>query len=82
MLSQRLFPRAGGRGRICATELLINTPAVANLIRTGKTHQLKNVMQTGRSLGMQTLEMNIREQLQLGLIKPEAAKAYLSEVSS
>ncbi|MEK4325889.1 type IV pilus twitching motility protein PilT [Paenibacillus sp. FSL R7-0312] len=82
VLSQRLFPRAGGRGRLSATELLINTPAVANLIRTEKTHQLKNVMQTGRSLGMHTLEMNIREQLQYGLIKPEAASAYLTEVGS
>lgn len=82
VLSQRLFPRAGGRGRLCTTELLINTPAVANLIRTDKTHQLKNVMQTGRALGMHTLEMNIREQLQLGLINREAAKGHLSEVTS
>lgn len=82
VLSQRLFPRAGGKGRLCATELLINTPAVANLIRTEKTHQIKNMMQTGRSVGMHTLEMNIRDHLQLGLIKPEAAKAYLMEVGS
>lgn len=82
VLSQRLFPRASGRGRLSATELLINTPAVANLIRTEKTHQLKNVMQTGRSLGMHTLEMNIREYLQQGLINPESARAYLTEVGS
>ncbi|WP_312027282.1 type IV pilus twitching motility protein PilT [Paenibacillus typhae] len=81
VLSQRLFPRAGGKGRLCSTELLINTPAVANMIRTEKTHQLKNVMQTSRALGMHTLEMNIREQLQLGLIEPEAARGYLTEVS-
>lgn len=81
VLSQRLLPRAGGKGRICATELLINTPAVANLIRTEKNHQIKNVMQTGRALGMHTLEMSLREQLQLGLIKPEAAKPYLTEVN-
>ncbi|WP_410512583.1 type IV pilus twitching motility protein PilT [Paenibacillus sp. BR2-3] len=82
VVSQRLFPRAGGRGRLCATEILVNTPAVANLIRTEKTHQIKNVMQTGRSLGMHTLEMTIREYLSLGLIQPEAAKAYLAEVTS
>ncbi|MNP86876.1 hypothetical protein D3C76_1873770 [compost metagenome] len=51
------------------------------MIRTEKTHQLKNVMQTSRALGMHTLEMNIREQLQLGLIQPEAARGYLTEVS-
>lgn len=82
VLSQRLFPRAGGKGRLSSTELLINTPAVANLIRTDKTHQLKNVMQTSRGLGMHTLEMNIREQLQLGLIQSEAVRGYLTEVSS
>lgn len=81
VVSQRLLPRAGGRGRLCATEILVNTPAVANLIRTDKTHQIKNVMQTGRSLGMHTLEMSIRESLSLGLIQPEAAKAYMTEVT-
>ncbi|QUL54525.1 type IV pilus twitching motility protein PilT [Paenibacillus tritici] len=82
VVSQRLFPRASGRGRLCATEILVNTPAVANLIRTEKTHQLKNVMQTGKALGMHTLEMNIREHLAGGLIHPAAAKAYMSEVNS
>ncbi|WP_379135573.1 type IV pilus twitching motility protein PilT [Paenibacillus sp. sgz500958] len=81
VVSQRLFPRAGGRGRLCATEILVNTPAVANLIRTEKTHQIKNVMQTGRSLGMHTLEMSIREYLSLGLIQPDTAKAYMAEVN-
>lgn len=82
VVSQRLFPRAGGRGRICATEILVNTPAVANLIRTEKTHQIKNVMQTGRSQGMHTLEMSIREYLSQDLIHPAAAKAFMAEVIS
>lgn len=81
VVSQRLFPRASGRGRLCATEILVNTPAVANLIRTEKTHQLKNVMQTSKALGMHTLEMNIREYLAGGLVHPAAAKAYMSEVN-
>ncbi|WP_081956721.1 type IV pilus twitching motility protein PilT [Paenibacillus sp. FSL R5-0912] len=81
VVSQRLFPRASGRGRLCATEILVNTPAVANLIRTEKTHQLKNVMQTSKALGMHTLEMNIREYLAEGLVHPAAAKAYMSEVN-
>ncbi|WP_144026157.1 type IV pilus twitching motility protein PilT [Paenibacillus sp. FSL H8-0259] len=81
VISQRLFPRASGRGRLCATEILVNTPAVANLIRTEKTHQLKNVMQTSKALGMHTFEMNIREYLAGGLIHPAAAKAYMSEVN-
>lgn len=82
VVSQRLFPRAGGRGRICATEILVNTPAVANLIRTEKTHQIKNVMQTGRAQGMHTLDMSIRDYLSQGFIEPAAAKAFMAEVSS
>lgn len=81
VISQRLFPRASGRGRLSATEVMVNTPAVANLIRTEKTHQIKNVMQTGRSLGMHTLEMNVRELVQQGLIHASIAKAYLTEGS-
>jgi twitching motility protein PilT len=79
VVSQRLFPKPKGQGRTCATEILINTPAVANLIRSEKIHQIKSVMQTSRSLGMHTLEMTIRDQLQQGLIEPAAAKAYLTE---
>lgn len=82
VISQRLFPKAGGRGRICATEILVNTPAVANLIRTEKTHQIKNVMQTGRSQGMHTLDMSIRDYLSQGFIEPAAAKSFMAEVSS
>ncbi|HEY4430067.1 MAG TPA: type IV pilus twitching motility protein PilT [Paenibacillus sp.] len=82
VVSQRLFPRAGGRGRLCATEILVNTPAVANLIRTEKTHQIKNVMQTGRSQGMHTLDMSIRDYLSQGLIDPAAAKAFMTEGSN
>ncbi|MEK3985268.1 type IV pilus twitching motility protein PilT [Paenibacillus sp. FSL K6-3166] len=82
VVSQRLFPRAGGRGRICATEILVNTPAVANLIRTEKTHQIKNVMQTGRAQGMHTLDMSIRDYLSQGLIDSAAVKAFMTEVSN
>ncbi|OZQ63756.1 type IV pili twitching motility protein PilT [Paenibacillus sp. VTT E-133280] len=82
VVSQRLFPRAGGRGRICATEILVNTPAVANLIRTEKTHQIKNVMQTGRAQGMHTLDMSIRDYLSQGLIDSTAVKAFMTEVGN
>lgn len=79
VISQRLFPRPGGQGRTCATEVMINTPAVGNLIRSEKIHQIKSVMQTGRNQGMHTLEMTIKEQMQQGLIDPIAARAYLAE---
>jgi twitching motility protein PilT len=79
VISQRLFPKPGGQGRSCATEIMINTPAVGNLIRSEKIHQIKSVMQTGRQLGMHTLEMSIKDQMQQGLIDPITARAYLAE---
>jgi len=74
VIAQRLLPRADGRGRVAAFEVMVNTPAVANLIRSEKVHQIRSVMQTGRSMGMQTMEMSLRELLSQGLITPEAAR--------
>lgn len=78
IISQRLFPKAGG-GRTVATEILVNTPAVSNLIRSEKVHQIKSIMQTGRELGMHTLEMSIRELLASEAITMEAAQYFLNE---
>lgn len=74
VMAQRLLPTADGRGKIAAVEVLVNTPAVANLIRTEKVHQLRSVMQTGRAQGMQTMENALRELLQSGTITAETAK--------
>ncbi|MNG40182.1 Twitching mobility protein [compost metagenome] len=57
----------------------MNTPAVSNLIRTEKIHQIKSIMQTSRALGMHTLEMSVKELLQSGIIHPAAAKPYMAE---
>jgi len=78
VISQRLFAKIGG-GRIAATEILINTPAVSNLIRMEKVHQIRSVMQTGRDVGMHTLEMSIKELIAKGLIMKEAARNYINE---
>lgn len=59
VISQRLVKTASGR-RKATLEVLVNTPAVANLIRTSKTHQIRSLMQTGRSVGMQTMEMGAK----------------------
>lgn len=82
VISQRLLPNRGGQGRTCVTEVLINTPAVANLIRSEKIHQIRSVMQTGKAHGMHTLEMNIREHLQRGQVDPAAVKEYMTEVTA
>ncbi|MFB5191101.1 type IV pilus twitching motility protein PilT [Alicyclobacillus fastidiosus] len=80
VVSQRLLPRTSG-GRVALAELLINTAAVANLIRTQKTHQLKSVMQTSRQLGMQTFAMAARERLQSGQISSAVAGTWMEATS-
>lgn len=74
VMAQRLLPTADGNGRVAAHEVLVNTPAVANLIRSEKVHQIRSVMQTGKAQGMQTMEMSLRELLQRGQITVEEAK--------
>jgi len=56
VVAQRLLPRLDGHGRVAAFEILCATPAVRNLIRDGKTHQLQTSMQTGGAMGMQTMQ--------------------------
>lgn len=77
VISQRLLPKKDGTGRIAAFELLVNTPAVANLIRSEKVFQIRSVMQTSRSIGMKTLEGSLRELIQQGVIAVESAKEVL-----
>ncbi|WP_071395922.1 type IV pilus twitching motility protein PilT [Bacillus tuaregi] len=79
VISQRLFQTADRKGRIAATEILINNPAVANLIRNEKVHQIMNIMQTSRSQGMHTLETSITSLLQSGMISNETVQSYLQE---
>ena len=67
VLSQRLLPAIGG-GRRAAFEVLVNTPAVANIIREAKTTQLSSVMQTNAALGMITMETAIQKLKDTGQI--------------
>ncbi len=73
VVSQTLFRRADGRGRVAALEIMVNTPAVANLVREGKTHQLVNVLQTGRKVGMQMMDDAISDLLDARKIGAEEA---------
>ncbi|MCP8617934.1 type IV pilus twitching motility protein PilT [Salirhabdus salicampi] len=79
VISQRLFPLKHGNGRIAATEILVQNNAVSSLIRNHKIHQLPNLMQTSRDLGMHTLEMNIKSLLQRQLVSHESVQGYLEE---
>ncbi|MEH7417116.1 type IV pilus twitching motility protein PilT [Neobacillus drentensis] len=79
VISQRLFPTVDKKGRRAATEILVNNPAIANLIRNEKIHQIQSTMQTSRAQGMHTLEMSIRDLLDRNVIQKEAATKYLQE---
>lgn len=73
VISQTLFKRKDKKGRICALEILCHTSAVGALIREGKTHQLINVIQTGKKLGMTTLDDSIEQLILNDLVTPEDA---------
>ena len=68
IVSQELFKRKNAKGRVAAREILVNNKAVSNLIREGKTHQLSSYLQTGGSLGMQTMETSIARLRREGII--------------
>lgn len=73
IVSQQLLPRLNGEGRIVATEILINTPAVGNLIREHKTEQIPTVIQTGLKLGMKSMDKSLKELYKQGIISYEVA---------
>jgi twitching motility protein PilT len=74
VVSQQLLPTRNHAGRVAALEVLINTSAVANLIRQGKLDQLETAMQSGGSAGMQTMDSALMELVQKGVIS--AREAY------
>jgi twitching motility protein PilT len=75
VITQFLLPKIGG-GRVAAREILINTPAVSNLIRENKIAQIKSVMQNSGQQGMQTLEKELKHLYQNKIIKIEDALAH------
>ncbi len=72
VISQTLLKKVGG-GRIAAHEIMIGTPAIRNLIRENKIPQMYSAIQTGHGLGMQTLDQNLQELIQKGLITRQDA---------
>jgi twitching motility protein PilT len=73
VISQQLISRKGVAGRVAALEVLINTPAAANLIRQGKLDQIESVMQSGAAAGMRTMDTAIEQLLDQGLISGRSA---------
>lgn len=79
IVSQRLFQRKDKKGRRAATEILMNTSAVKNLIRNEKIHQIPNIIQTSKAQGMHTLDFSVRVLVEEGVITTEAAAPFLEE---
>src|SRR5207249_336387 len=71
VVAQTLVKKKGG-GRVAACEILIGVPAVRNLIREAKLHQIPSMMQTGQRVGMQTLAMALAELVKRGMTEPPA----------
>jgi twitching motility protein PilT len=78
IVTQQLLPTADGTGRIVACEVLIPTPAIRNLIREGKTHQIYAAVQTSGAVGMQTMDADLARLVRAGTITPKLAQQRAS----
>ncbi len=78
--SQRLVPAVEG-GRVVAAEILVANPAVRNIIREGKSHQLDAVIQTGADQGMQTMDRTLASLVQSGVVTYDEARNYAVDLS-
>ena len=75
IISQQLVPRIDGKGRAMALELLVNTPAVSATIRDGKTFMLNGIMQTGKNVGMITMDDSLRDLYSQNIISREECES-------
>ncbi len=89
IIAQQLLPRASGKGRVAAVEVMIVTPAIANLIRESKLHQITTAMQAGGKYGMQTMDQSLAGLVKEGTVSyavalerahdPEALRSLVDE---
>lgn len=77
VVAQALLPRADGEGRVPVVEILVNVPAVSNLIREGKTFQIASAMQTKRAQGMLTFEASVNDLVRQGIITRQDGMGFL-----
>jgi twitching motility protein PilT len=78
VVTQQLLPTADGRGRVVASEVMIPTPAIRNLIREGKTHQIYAAVQTSGAVGMQTMDADLARLVRNGKIARSLAQERAS----
>jgi twitching motility protein PilT len=74
VISQTLLKTKDGQGRIAAHEIMIGTPAIRNLIRENKVAQMYSCIQTGQSMGMQTLDQNLQELVRRNIVSVSEAR--------
>lgn len=77
IISQRLLAKSDNKGRVLASEVLLNNTAIANLIREGKTHQIYSVVETSVKDGMQTMDRSLKSLHKKGLISFDDALAHM-----
>ncbi|WP_285115713.1 type IV pilus twitching motility protein PilT [Leifsonia sp. fls2-241-R2A-40a] len=82
VVCQTLVKRASGKGRVVATEVLMMTPAIANLIREGKTYQIASSMQAGAGDGMHTMDQHLADLVDSGVITRTAALEKAHDLES
>ncbi len=82
VVCQTLVKRNHGNGRAVATEVLVTTPAIANLIREGKTYQVASALQAGRSLGMHTMDQHLADLVNTGVISHQSAVEKAHDLQS
>ena len=80
VMSQILLPRASGKGRVLATEIMIATPGIRNLIREGEIAQIPSLIQMGAQYGMHTMDKNLKELYKQGIVTREVAVSKVKNI--
>ncbi|MFH1355183.1 MAG: type IV pilus twitching motility protein PilT [Candidatus Omnitrophota bacterium] len=80
VVSQLLLPHASGKGRVLATEIMVGTPGIRNLIREQEIEQIPTLMQTGSQYGMKTMDKCLKELTQKGLVTLDAAMSKVKNM--
>jgi len=81
VISQLLLPRAEGRGRILATEVMVATPGIRNLIREGEVAQIQSLIQMGAQYGMHTMDKCLKDLYRKGIISKDVALSKVKNVA-
>ena len=82
IISQRLLPRADGKGRVASVEVLRNLPNIANLIREGKTQQIGSMIETHGKYGMQSMDASLKDLFKRGQITRDVATKHMANPQS